>query len=91
MDKQTGVALMLMFLAVPLMLKLVPRNWLYGFRTPRTMASDEVWYPANQVCGVTLLIAGAIWFFWGMPAGLTALIVGIVVSFASLFVILKAR
>ena len=45
----------------PLILKRIPRNGLYGFRTPRTCASDEVWYPANRFAGVAMGIAGVVW------------------------------
>ncbi|MDF1752604.1 MAG: SdpI family protein [Verrucomicrobiales bacterium] len=48
------------------------RNQLYGFRTRKTLSSDEIWYPANQYAGKALLwwsgaalITGlcGIWFF----------------------------
>jgi hypothetical protein len=48
-------------LAVPLILGMVPRNWLYGFRTAYTMSSDEAWYHANRIAGFTVLAAGAAW------------------------------
>jgi len=38
-------------LSVPLILKKVKRNRFYGFRVPKTLASDEVWYPANAMAG----------------------------------------
>lgn len=51
-------------LSVPLMLGRVPPNNLYGFRVGRTLASPEIWYPANQysgrlglALGVTLVVA----------------------------------
>lgn len=47
-------------LAIPMILKKVPRNPLYGFRTPHTMSSDEVWYEANRIAGWDLLVAGAV-------------------------------
>ena len=48
-------------IAIPLILQRVPRNRLYGFRTPRTLASDEIWYPANRVAGIALATAGVLW------------------------------
>jgi len=50
---------LLMGLAVPLIRGWIPRNALYGFRTPKTLASDEVWYPANWYSGRCLFAAGA--------------------------------
>jgi uncharacterized membrane protein len=47
--------------SIPLILRLIPRNGLYGFRVPKTLASDNVWYPANQAAGIALLLAGCIW------------------------------
>ena len=54
-----GVALM--GLATPMILEMVPRNWLYGFRTAYTMSSDEAWYRGNRIAGFTVLAAGAAW------------------------------
>jgi uncharacterized membrane protein len=55
------VPLLLVGLSLPLIYQVVPRNWLYGFRTPYTLSSDQVWYRANKICGVALLIAGIFW------------------------------
>lgn len=46
-----GSNLLLIGLAIPLILRRIPRNLLYGFRTPRTLSSDRVWYPANAYAG----------------------------------------
>ena len=54
-----GAAALLMGLSVPLIQGRIPRNALYGFRTPKTLASDEVWYPANWYSGRCLFAAGA--------------------------------
>ena len=47
--------------SVPLVLKLVPRNGVYGFRTRRTVESDEVWYPANRAAGIAMIVAAVVW------------------------------
>jgi uncharacterized membrane protein len=52
--------LLLSALAVPMIGGRVPRNGVYGFRAPKTLASDAVWYPANRYMGRCLLISGAI-------------------------------
>ncbi|HON59987.1 MAG TPA: SdpI family protein [Smithella sp.] len=47
-------------LAVPLILKKVPRNCLYGFRVRATMENDFVWYEANAYFGRGFLIASIV-------------------------------
>ena len=47
-------------LSVPLILEKIPPNYLYGFRTPKTLSSRELWYKANKYAGRELLVAGAI-------------------------------
>ncbi len=37
--------------SLPMMLGKVPPNGLYGFRTPKTLSSREIWYPANRQSG----------------------------------------
>ena len=44
-------------LAVPLILKKVPRNSLYGFRVKATLEDDTVWYEANAYFGRAFLAA----------------------------------
>jgi uncharacterized membrane protein len=51
-----GVSLVLVALAVPLALRLVPRNAVYGFRTRATMANDELWLSANAYFGQRLIV-----------------------------------
>lgn len=46
--------------SVPLILRCVGPNPIYGFRTPRTLSSPEIWYPANAFAGWALLIAAAV-------------------------------
>jgi hypothetical protein len=53
--------ILLIVLAWPLIFGLVPRNWLYGLRTPYTMASDERWYPQQVISGIALLLWGVVW------------------------------
>ena len=45
---------------VPLNLKLVPPNGVYGFRTRQTLASPDVWFRANRFAGCALFIASGI-------------------------------
>lgn len=48
---------------LPLALGLVPPNGLYGFRTPKTLSSSEVWFAANKVGG--WIAIGASFLFIG--------------------------
>jgi uncharacterized membrane protein len=59
------VPISLVVLAIPLVLEKVPRNYFYGFRTRYTLSSDAVWYRANKISGITLLIGGTFWLFAG--------------------------
>ncbi len=53
---------LLILLGLPLIFRLVPRNWLYGTRTPHTMwSSQETWYLHNQFTGIAMLVIGVIW------------------------------
>jgi uncharacterized membrane protein len=46
-------------LSLPLILRKVPRNIVYGYRTRATLASDDVWYEANAYFGRLFVIASA--------------------------------
>jgi hypothetical protein len=47
-------------LAIPLILRRIPRNIIYGFRTRATLGDDFLWYEANAHLGRGLLIASFI-------------------------------
>ena len=54
---------LLVMLGVPLIFRLVPRNYLYGLRTRSSLGTTmENWYSQNQVSGVVLVLAGIVWF-----------------------------
>lgn len=53
-----GSGILFLLLSVPLVAGRVPRNGLYGFRTNKTLGSDEVWYPANSYAGRQMAGAG---------------------------------
>jgi hypothetical protein len=54
----TGLGLLLVLLAIPLLLRRVPPNAWYGVRVAATFADPWVWYEANALSGRDLLIAG---------------------------------
>ena len=47
-------------IAIPLILRKVPRNVVYGFRTRATLKDDFVWYEANAYFGRLFLISSFI-------------------------------
>ena len=54
------LSLILVAISVPLILRRVPPNGFYGFRTPRTLANPTLWYEANVFSGWSLLLAGVV-------------------------------
>ena len=55
-----AVDLLIALVSIPLIFRKVPRNWAYGVRTPATLSSDEIWYPANEYGGKALLVASLV-------------------------------
>ena len=55
-----GSAVVTGLIAVPLALRKVPRNRIYGIRTRRTLADDATWYDTNAYGGRCLLVASAV-------------------------------
>jgi hypothetical protein len=55
-----GSCALLAIISVPLILKAVPPNSVYGFRTNLTLSSPGIWYPANAFLGWALLAAAMI-------------------------------
>ena len=47
-------------LSIPLILRKVPRNLVYGFRTCATLRDDFVWYEANAYFGRGLVVSGVL-------------------------------
>ena len=72
--------MLIIAVAIPLAAGWVARNVAYGFRTPRTMASDEIWYPVNRAAGWFTLAAGVTWLLAGPFAGANALGISIVAT-----------
>ncbi|MBN2536122.1 MAG: SdpI family protein [Spirochaetales bacterium] len=51
-------SLVIIAVSIPLILDKIKPNQLYGFRTPKTLSSEEIWYKANKYSGMVLLITG---------------------------------
>jgi len=54
----TIIAVVLVVSSIPLILRKVPRNGVYGIRFPETIADDHIWYEVNATGGRDLLIVG---------------------------------
>jgi SdpI/YfhL protein family len=50
--------LLLAGLSVPLILRKIPPNGLYGFRIRSTLGNPELWYKVNTYSGWRLLVVG---------------------------------
>lgn len=55
-----ALCIVLIVISIPLILRVVPPNGLYGFRTAATQSSRAIWYPANAFMGWALSIAAVI-------------------------------
>ena len=51
------VQLLLVTLSIPLILQVVKPNGFYGFRTPKTLSDEKLWYRINRFAGISLLLA----------------------------------
>jgi hypothetical protein len=47
-------------ISIPLVLRKVPPNLFYGFRTKRTLSDTSLWYEANYRGGMNLIIASVL-------------------------------
>lgn len=47
-------------LSVPLILKKVPPNNWYGFRTPKTLSDEKIWYEANRISAQGMVVVGIV-------------------------------
>lgn len=57
--------LILILLGLPLIFRMVPRNYLYGMRSARTLwTSEETWYRQNTITGVVMVGIGVLWLAW---------------------------
>ncbi len=54
------VGILQMLVGVPLIFEKIKPNSLYGFRLPKTMSNEEIWYKANKYVGRDFVVAGGI-------------------------------
>ena len=55
-----GTGLLLSTLAIPMILKKIKPNGLYGFRVRKTMENPEIWYAVNAYSGKRLFGTGLV-------------------------------
>jgi uncharacterized membrane protein len=55
-------SLLITLAAIPLVLGVIPRNQLYGFRTAQTLSDESVWHRSNRFGGWAVLLSGMIYF-----------------------------
>jgi len=53
-------AVLLVLLAVPLWMRMVPPNRFYGVRTRTTLGDEQRWYAVNASTGLDLLVSGLV-------------------------------
>ena len=54
-------ALIIFVISIPLILRLIPRNGIYGVRTLKTMSNDDIWYRSNRFGGWVFFISAVIY------------------------------
>ena len=47
-------------LGLPLARKKIKPNSLYGFRTKKTLSDPDIWYAANKVTGIDMILSGIV-------------------------------
>ena len=52
-----AVEVLFAIVAIPLVLRKVPPNRVYGYRTPSTLSDERIWYAANAHFGRGMLVA----------------------------------
>ncbi|HQM99558.1 MAG TPA: SdpI family protein [Candidatus Hydrogenedentes bacterium] len=51
-----GVGLLFIAISIPLVLRMIPMNGLYGFRIPKAFISAELWYDINAYGGKQMIL-----------------------------------
>ena len=55
-----AIGILLVLTSLPLVLRWVPPNRIYGFRIPATLRDESVWYDANALCARHMLLLGLV-------------------------------
>ncbi len=54
------LGLLFIGLSIPMVLRKIPPNSWYGWRTPKAYESPEIWYEINRYAGRDFLVMGAV-------------------------------
>jgi uncharacterized membrane protein len=54
------IGLVIIGVSIPLIFNKVKPNPWYGFRTPKTLSSPDIWYKANRYMGKDMFVAGIV-------------------------------
>ena len=68
-----GLSVLIIVGELPLAMNLVKPNHLYGFRVPKTLSDERIWYLANSYCGKGLVLTGVITIVCAVVLRLTAM------------------
>ena len=60
------VGIVLIALAIPMLLRRIPPNPIYGLRLPATYRDEQVWYDANAASGRDLVVLGIVAVLFGV-------------------------
>jgi uncharacterized membrane protein len=55
-------AVIFFVISIPLVVGIIPKNRVYGFRTRRTLADDATWLRVNRFAGAAIMIASVLYF-----------------------------
>jgi uncharacterized membrane protein len=55
-----SLGLLFIGIGIPLALQRVAPNVWYGVRTARTLSDPKIWYTANRIAGIDLMITGCV-------------------------------
>ena len=56
--------LILLGISIPLFLKKIPPNQWYGIRTAKTLSDENIWYNANYIAGIDMLVVSIFMMFF---------------------------
>ncbi len=62
-----AVGVIYVAIGIPLWWKIVPPNSFYGFRTPKTQSSPEIWYDVNEFGGKQMTLFGTAFIIVSIP------------------------
>jgi len=54
------IGILEIIVGLPLLFGKIKPNWIYGFRLPKTLSSDEIWYKSNRYVGRDFVITGIV-------------------------------